>query len=115
MGARYPQGGGLTAERQALRERVRMQAAARFADGEDSTAVAKALRVHVRSVQRRWAALQVGGEAALVSKSPRSAAAVGGCSSLPPLCSTLRPTGPGGRASRPCLAAPAEHGPAVRP
>jgi len=70
LGARYPQGGGLTAERQALRERVRMQAAARFADGEDSTAVAKALRVHVRSVQRRWAALQVGGEAALVSKSP---------------------------------------------
>ncbi len=30
---RYSQGGGLTAERQAFRERVRMEAVAMFADG----------------------------------------------------------------------------------
>ncbi|MYV92432.1 helix-turn-helix domain-containing protein, partial [Streptomyces sp. SID1034] len=49
---RYPQGGGLTAERQAFRERVRMEAVAMFADGRGSTEIAKELRVSVRSVQR---------------------------------------------------------------
>ncbi|MEU8843799.1 helix-turn-helix domain-containing protein, partial [Streptomyces roseus] len=49
---RYPQGGGLTAERQAFREQVRMEAAAMFAAGRGSTDIAKELRVSVRSVQR---------------------------------------------------------------
>ncbi|MFF1594262.1 helix-turn-helix domain-containing protein [Streptomyces sp. NPDC058286] len=49
---RYPQGGGLTAERQAFRERVRMEAVAMFAAGRGSTEIAKELRVSVRSVQR---------------------------------------------------------------
>ncbi|MFE9803514.1 winged helix-turn-helix domain-containing protein [Streptomyces goshikiensis] len=49
---RYPQGGGLTAERQAFRERVRMEAVAMFAGGRASTEIAKELRVSVRSVQR---------------------------------------------------------------
>ncbi|MEU7068516.1 helix-turn-helix domain-containing protein, partial [Streptomyces sp. NPDC046161] len=49
---RYPQGGGLTAERQAFRERVRMEAVAMFAEGRGSTEIAKELRVSVRSVQR---------------------------------------------------------------
>ncbi|MFJ5811289.1 helix-turn-helix domain-containing protein [Streptomyces sp. NPDC093093] len=49
---RYPQGGGLTAERQAFRERVRMEAVAMFADGRGSTEIAKELRVSARSVQR---------------------------------------------------------------
>ncbi|GAA1964834.1 hypothetical protein GCM10009838_22750 [Catenulispora subtropica] len=67
---RYPQGGGLTAERQVFREQIRMEAAERFAAGEDSAAVAKTLRVHVRSVQRWRAAWNTGGEAALASKGP---------------------------------------------
>jgi transposase len=67
---RYPQGGGLTAERQAFREQIRMQAAERFAAGENSASVAKALRVHVRSVQRWRAVWKDGGEAALESKGP---------------------------------------------
>jgi len=49
-----------------------MQAADRFAAGEDTVAVAKALRVHVRSVQRWRAAWDSGGEAALLSKGPPS-------------------------------------------
>ncbi|MEU9100041.1 helix-turn-helix domain-containing protein [Streptomyces sp. NPDC048361] len=49
---RYPQGGGLTAERQQFREELRLQAAERFARGEGSSAIAGDLRVSVRSVQR---------------------------------------------------------------
>jgi transposase len=60
----------MTAQRQAIREQVRMEAATRFATGEDSASVARALRVHVRSVQRWRAAWETGGEAALVSKGP---------------------------------------------
>ncbi|MFF7889150.1 helix-turn-helix domain-containing protein [Streptomyces sp. NPDC020794] len=46
------QGGGLTAERRAFRERIRMQAAELFAQGYDCDAVARELRARVRSVQR---------------------------------------------------------------
>jgi transposase len=49
---RYPQGGGLTPERQAFRERIRLEAAERFAVGVSNAEVAKDLRVSVRSVQR---------------------------------------------------------------
>ncbi|MFF8896993.1 helix-turn-helix domain-containing protein [Streptomyces lydicus] len=49
---RYPQGGGLTPERQAFRERLRMEAAERFAVGASHVEIAKHLRVSVRSVQR---------------------------------------------------------------
>ncbi|GAA2350375.1 hypothetical protein SVIO_025180 [Streptomyces violaceusniger] len=48
----YPQGGGLTPERQAFRERIRLEAAERFAAGSSNAEVAKDLRVSVRSVQR---------------------------------------------------------------
>jgi transposase len=65
---RYPQGGGLTAERRAFRERIRKEAAGMFADGQDNTVVAKQLRVSVRSVQRWRSSWQEGGEAALLSK-----------------------------------------------
>ncbi|GAA3866732.1 hypothetical protein GCM10022227_25240 [Streptomyces sedi] len=51
-GMRYPQGGGLTAERQRFREELRLRAAERFAQGEASAVIAKDLRVNVRSVQR---------------------------------------------------------------
>nr|WP_235490282.1 helix-turn-helix domain-containing protein [Streptomyces roseoverticillatus] len=49
---RYPQGGGLTAERRAFRERIRLEAAELFAVGESSAVIARTLRVSVRSVQR---------------------------------------------------------------
>jgi transposase len=69
---RYAQGGGLTPERQAFRERLRLEAAERFAAGQDSALIAKELRVHVRSVQRRRRAWSAGGVSGLVSKGPLS-------------------------------------------
>lgn len=69
---RYAQGGGLTAERRAFREQIRLDAGEMFAAGSDNAEVAKVLRVHVRSVQRwrrEWAER---GEAGLVSKGPAS-------------------------------------------
>ncbi|MEV5147197.1 helix-turn-helix domain-containing protein [Streptomyces sp. NPDC052727] len=49
---RYPQGGGLTPERQAFRERIRLDAPERFAASVSNAEVAKDLRVSMRSVQR---------------------------------------------------------------
>ncbi|WP_406735537.1 helix-turn-helix domain-containing protein [Streptomyces sp. NBC_01108] len=50
-----PQGGGLTAERQEFRGRLRLEAAERFGRGETNAVIARHLRVSVRSVQRwRW-------------------------------------------------------------
>ncbi|MBT2401713.1 winged helix-turn-helix domain-containing protein [Streptomyces sp. ISL-100] len=67
---RYPQGGGLTAERQAFRERIRMEAAGMFADGLSDAVIAKELRVSVRSVQRWRRAWREGGQRALCSQGP---------------------------------------------
>ncbi|MEU7183694.1 helix-turn-helix domain-containing protein [Streptomyces celluloflavus] len=50
---RYAQGGGLTAERQVQRERVRLGAGVRFARGERTSVIARDLRVSERSV-KRW-------------------------------------------------------------
>ncbi|MFI8944310.1 winged helix-turn-helix domain-containing protein [Streptomyces syringium] len=61
---RYPQGGGLTDERRQFRERVRLEAAQMFADGQSNGLVAKQLRVSVRSVQRWRRDYEAGGEAA---------------------------------------------------
>nr|WP_079408385.1 winged helix-turn-helix domain-containing protein [Streptomyces sp. 3211] len=69
---RYPQGGGLTAERQAFRERVRMEAVGMFADGRGSTEIAKELRVSVRSVQRWRRSWQEAGRDAVRSRGPAS-------------------------------------------
>ncbi|WP_323138599.1 helix-turn-helix domain-containing protein [Streptomyces sp. NBC_01571] len=49
---RYAQGGGLTPQGQAVRERVRMRAADGFARGEKNVVIAKRLRVSARSVER---------------------------------------------------------------
>lgn len=70
-GMRYPQGGGLTADRQQFREGLRLQAAERFARGESTSVIAKDLRVSVRSVQRRQA-WEEGGPRALRSQEPAS-------------------------------------------
>jgi transposase len=69
---RYPQGGGLTAERRAFRERLRLLAAERFARDEDNKVIARQLRVSVRSVQRWRKAWSGGGPRALRSKGPAS-------------------------------------------
>ncbi|MGW4516344.1 helix-turn-helix domain-containing protein, partial [Streptomyces sp. NPDC004393] len=64
---RYAQGGGLTAERRAFRERIRLEAAERFAAGVKTAAVAKELRVSERSVERWRRAWREGGAQALRS------------------------------------------------
>ncbi|MFE9360738.1 helix-turn-helix domain-containing protein [Streptomyces olivaceoviridis] len=69
---RYPQGGGLTAERRQFREELRLKAAERFAQGEASSVIAKALRVNVRSVQRWRQKWEQGGPRALRSQGPAS-------------------------------------------
>ncbi|MFD6438102.1 helix-turn-helix domain-containing protein, partial [Streptomyces venezuelae] len=67
---RYPQGGGLSDERRAFRERIRVEAVEMFAAGQDNMVVAKQLRVSVRSVQRWRRAWQHGGTQALRSRGP---------------------------------------------
>ncbi|SHN34326.1 Winged helix-turn helix [Streptomyces yunnanensis] len=67
---RYPQGGGLTVERQQFREELRLQTAERFARGEASSLIAKELRI--RSVQRWRRAWGEGGPRALRSQGPAS-------------------------------------------
>ncbi|GGW65134.1 hypothetical protein GCM10010381_57610 [Streptomyces xantholiticus] len=69
---RYPQGGGLTAERQQFREELRLKAAERFAKGEASSVIARDLRVSVRSVQRWRQMWDEGGPRALRSQGPAS-------------------------------------------
>ncbi|MFB9681702.1 winged helix-turn-helix domain-containing protein [Streptosporangium vulgare] len=69
---RYAQGGGLSSERRAFRERLRLQASERFARNESSTAIARDLRITVRSVQRWRRNWQAGGTGALRSHGPAS-------------------------------------------
>ncbi|MFS1299764.1 helix-turn-helix domain-containing protein [Streptosporangium longisporum] len=71
-GVRYAQGGGLTAERRQFREELRLKAAERFAQGEATSVIAKALRVNVRSVQRWRQKWEEGGPRALRSQGPAS-------------------------------------------
>ncbi|MFJ1805663.1 MULTISPECIES: winged helix-turn-helix domain-containing protein [unclassified Streptomyces] len=73
---RYPEGGGLTAERRAFRERIRFEAGMRFAAGEKTAVIAKDLRVSVRSVERRRHAWREGGLEALRSTGPASSPTV---------------------------------------
>lgn len=60
--------GGLSDERRAFRERIRMAAVGMFAAGQGNTVVAKQLRVSVRSVQRWRRSWQHGGSQALLSR-----------------------------------------------
>ncbi|MET7696002.1 winged helix-turn-helix domain-containing protein [Streptomyces sp. NPDC005483] len=67
---RYADGGGLTAERRAAREGIRLEAGQRFARGDRTSGIAKDLRVSVRSVElwrRNW---REGGMEGLKSKGP---------------------------------------------
>ncbi|WP_455753528.1 IS630 family transposase [Streptomyces lavendulae] len=67
---RYPEGGGLTAERRAFREGIRLQAGVRFAAGEKTAVIARDLRVSVRSVERWRRAWREGGMEGLRSAGP---------------------------------------------
>ena len=69
---RYAQGGGLSAERREFRQRLRGEAAERFARGDASAVIAKDLRVSMRSVQRWRRAWTGGGITALGSSGPAS-------------------------------------------
>jgi transposase len=70
---RYSDGGGLTAEERARRERVRLVAAEMFAAGAGDAQVARRLRVSRMSANRWLRAWAAGGRAALVSKGPGGA------------------------------------------
>ena len=67
---RYPDGGGLTAEGKARRERVRLQAAQMLAQGTNPAQIAGLLQVSTKSVYAWRRAWRAGGEAALASKGP---------------------------------------------
>src|SRR5947208_10741979 len=65
---RYPEGGGLTAEERARRERVRLAAAELIEAGAGDREVARRFRVSRMSANRWRRALAAGGRAALASK-----------------------------------------------
>ncbi|MER8003930.1 winged helix-turn-helix domain-containing protein [Streptomyces sp. NPDC095613] len=69
---RYAQKGGLTDERWAFREKLRMEAAERFRQGYENPVIAHDLRLSVRSVQRWRRAWSQNGPRALASKGPAS-------------------------------------------
>jgi transposase len=65
---RYPDGGGLTAEERARRERVRLAAAELIEAGASDREVARRLRVSRMSANRWRRALAAGGKQALASR-----------------------------------------------
>ena len=71
---RYADGGGLTAEGRARRERVRLQAAEMFARDADPVQIAGSLRVSTKSVYQWRRAWRAGGAAALASRGPGGSA-----------------------------------------
>src|SRR5713101_5334233 len=67
-GMRYPDGGGLTAEERARRERVRLEAADLIEAGASDREVARRFRVSRMSANRWRRALAAGGRVALASR-----------------------------------------------
>jgi transposase len=67
---RYSDGGGLTAEGRARREKVRLQAAQMFDQGIKPAQVARLLRVSTKSAYQWRRSWRTGGDAALASKGP---------------------------------------------
>ena len=71
---RYADGGGLTAEGRARREKVRLQAAEMFAQDADPVQIARSLRVSTKSVYQWRRAWKAGGQGALASRGPGGSA-----------------------------------------
>ena len=71
---RYADGGGLTAEGRARREKVRLQAAEMFAQDADPVQIARSLRVSTKSVYQWRRVWRAGGQEALASKGPGGSA-----------------------------------------
>src|SRR5215472_6411244 len=71
---RYADGGGLTAEGRARREKVRLAAAEMFAQDADPVQIARSLRVSTKSVYQWRRAWKAGGQEALASKGPGGSA-----------------------------------------
>src|SRR5947207_1834748 len=69
---RYAQRGGYTPAEQQRRERLRLEAAGRFARGDAISEIAHDLRVTEGSVRRWYKAWRDGGDQALRSKGPVS-------------------------------------------
>ncbi|MFI1035901.1 winged helix-turn-helix domain-containing protein [Streptomyces sp. NPDC020951] len=67
---RYADGGGLTAERRAAREVIRLEAGQRFPRGDKSSDIAKDLRMSERTVEQWRRAWREGGMEGLKSKGP---------------------------------------------
>jgi transposase len=67
---RYPDGGGLSAEGRARREKVRLTAAQLFAQDVSAAVIARVLRVSTKSVYQWRRAWRAGGEEALASRGP---------------------------------------------
>ena len=65
---RYPDGGGLTAEQRARREKVRLEAAELIESGASDQEIARRFRVSRMSANRWRRALACGGREALASK-----------------------------------------------
>ena len=91
---RYSDGGGLTAEGRARRERVRLQAAEMFAQDADPAQIARSLRVSTKSVYQWRRAWRAGGERALASKGPGGSPCRLDEAQLARLCAALE-AGPG--------------------
>jgi len=71
---RYPDGGGLSAEGRARREKLRLQAAQMFGQGMKPVQVARCLRVSTKSAYQWRRCWRADGDAALASKGPGGAA-----------------------------------------
>jgi transposase len=65
---RYPDGGGLSAEGRARREKLRLQAAQMFEQDVGPVQVARLLRVSTKSAYQWWRRWRAGGPAALASR-----------------------------------------------
>src|SRR5260370_36943839 len=67
---RYPDSGGLAAQRRARRARVRLQAAQMFEQENSPVQVARQLRVSTKSVYQWRRSWRAGGQAALAARGP---------------------------------------------